>query len=36
MANIQEWKTVFRIKFGSYKHTVMPWGLTNAPTTCQR
>jgi hypothetical protein len=31
-----EWKTMFRMKFGHYKYIVMPYGLTNAPAVSQR
>ena len=27
-----EWKIVFRIKFGHYEYLMMPFGLTNTPT----
>ena len=31
-----EWKTVFRTRYGSFEYTVMPFGLTNAPAAFQR
>ena len=30
-----KWKTVFRIRYGDFKYQVMPFGLSNTPTTFQ-
>ena len=29
-------KTAFRVPFGLFEYTRMPFGLVNAPSTCQR
>ena len=31
----EEWKTAFQTRYGHYKYTVTPFGLTNAPATFQ-
>jgi hypothetical protein len=36
IANGYQHKTAFQTKFGSFEWTVMPSGLTNAPSTFQR
>jgi hypothetical protein len=35
MAEGEEWKTVFRTRYGPVKSLVMPFELTNAPATFQ-
>ena len=36
IANGDEWKTVFRTRYGSFEWSVMPFGLTNAPVAFQQ
>ena len=35
IASSHEWKTAFKTRYGAYKYTVMPMGLTNAPLVFQ-
>ena len=36
IADGEEWKTTFRTHYGSFELLVIPFGLTNTPTTFQR
>jgi hypothetical protein len=31
----EKWKTAFRTRYELYEYMIMPFGLINAPTTCQ-
>jgi len=32
----EKWKTAFRTRYEFYEYMIMPFGLINAPTTCQK
>lgn len=35
IAEGHEWKTAFRTRYGSFEYLVMPFGMTNSPSTFQ-